>query len=80
MIKITNEEIAERVARVVYKSKEEKSDDFAVQLMVEKLLIPVEIKSYSKKEVKQWILDVLNVEDNLKANIKINGGNYEQTY
>ena len=53
-----NEKIAELVAKKVYGDNSEKTD-FAIQLLIEKLVLAKDIASYTELDMKEAILNVL---------------------
>lgn len=53
-----NEKIAELVSKSIYDVAKNETD-FAIQLLVEKLLIPYNIKSYTANDAKKYILEAL---------------------
>jgi hypothetical protein len=54
-----NEKIAELVANKIYNVNENETD-FAVQLLVEKLTMSTDIKSYTADDAKRLILEALS--------------------
>jgi hypothetical protein len=54
-----NERIAELVANKIYNVTENETD-FAVQLLVEKLTMPEDVKSYTADDAKKYILEALS--------------------
>ena len=56
---MNNQEIAKKVTNIVFKPKEEESDLFAVQLFVEKVILPNNINTYTKGELEIRIINYL---------------------
>lgn len=54
-----NEKIAELVSKKIYNVTENETD-FAVQLLIEKLTIPKDVKSYTADDAKKYILETLS--------------------
>jgi hypothetical protein len=54
-----NEKIAELVSKKIYNVIENETD-FAVQLLIEKLTIPQDVKSYTADSAKKYILEALS--------------------
>jgi hypothetical protein len=54
-----NQEIAKRVTNMIFKPKEEESDLFAVQLFVEKVVLPNNVNTYTKNELESRIINYL---------------------
>lgn len=63
---MTNEQIANIVSEIVFKPKRDETDpNFAVQLLVEKLMIPKDLLTYTKEDVNKNVLWHLNTSDEL---------------
>jgi len=56
---MNNQEIAKKVTNIVFKPKEEESDLFAIQLFVEKVILPEGIDTYVKRELESRIINYL---------------------
>lgn len=54
-----NERIAELVGKKIY-NVTENDTDFAFQLLVEKLTMPSDVKSYTEGDAKRYILEALS--------------------
>lgn len=52
--------IAEVISNEMFKAHEDNSFEFAVQLFVEKTVLPKTIDSYSKENMKNYIYQFLN--------------------
>ena len=57
---MNNKTIAELLANLCYKPKQNYSGEFAAQLFVEKVVLPDEIGSYTEKDIEELILGYLN--------------------
>lgn len=54
-----NNEIASLLARETFKSHKEHSVEYAIQLFVEKVVLPDEVDSYSTEEIEKYIIKFL---------------------
>lgn len=57
-----NQKIAELVSKKIYNVSETETD-FAVQLLIEKLIIPEDVKIYTTDDAKKYILEALRIHD-----------------
>jgi hypothetical protein len=58
-VEMKNKKIAELVGKKIFEPSEDETD-YAIQLLVEKLTMPSDIKSYSAKEAEKYILNALS--------------------
>ena len=56
---MTNEEISKRVADAIFRPFSGNSDDFAIQLFVERVAIPSFVKEYDLKQLESYVRDAL---------------------
>ncbi len=58
---MTNKEIANLLAKEIFKPHEEDSVTFALQLFVETAVLPIDITGYFEDEIEDYILYYLNI-------------------
>ena len=56
---MSDKEIAERLAKRVFVSLQEDSDDFALQLFIERVAIPSSVEDYGLPRLESYIRDAL---------------------
>jgi hypothetical protein len=58
---MNNEEIAKKVASSCYKSKDDSSELFAIQLFIEEVCLPRGMNRYTKDDIERLVLQKLRV-------------------
>jgi hypothetical protein len=52
--------VINRLARMTYRPKTEDDDDYAVQLFIEKIILPADSKCYTEEQIANYIDKFLN--------------------